>query len=438
MRPGLTGPRIGLRFATGAIVYVIVGYPIAAAALSILRPRPVARGDGTPTVSVIIACHNEVDVIGSKLANLCAIDYPSDLLEIVVVDDGSTDGTAEVAGPLLRGARLHRLPIRGGKAAAVNAGAAVTRGDIIVLSDATALLDSSALRELVRGFTDDEVGVISGRMTHHTTGIGRAIDLYWRYEDMLRSWETASGSTVGVNGNLFAVRRCDFEPLPAETVNDELTIALRVGAAGKRVIFEPRARVVDLPSQSMREEQGRRARMTAGRIQSVFGPARLAQAPEADTPALRRHGWNLRAADAPGDSISSATRSVGGHRVRRGVCCRRGERGRGADAGNEKPTRTAPARDLGPRRHRCRGLDPRLVQIDLEVPGHHLAEACCSGWDAVLGARQRIRSSGRPSGLSNTSSNRASTRRPTSMRRNCNGSSTGSRLMPASVPNAAT
>ncbi len=260
MRPGLAGPRIGLRFATGAIVYVIVGYPIAAAALSILRPRPVARGDGTPTVSVIIACHNEVDVIGSKLANLCAIDYPSDLLEVVVVDDGSTDGTAEVAGPLLRGARLHRLPIRGGKAAAVNAGVAVTRGDIIVLSDATALLDSSALRELVRGFTDDEVGVISGRMTHHTTGIGRAIDLYWRYEDVLRSWETASGSTVGVNGNLFAVRRRDFEPLPAETVNDELTIALRVGAAGKRVIFEPRARVVDLPSQSMREEQGRRAK----------------------------------------------------------------------------------------------------------------------------------------------------------------------------------
>ncbi|MEP6296817.1 MAG: glycosyltransferase [Ilumatobacter sp.] len=260
------------------VAYVLAGYPLLAAISARVRPRPVRRTDDTPSVTLIVPCHDEVDVIATKIENLLRLDYPSDRLEIVVVDDGSTDGTADAVRRALDGVRsnvrLLERPERAGKAAAINAAIAESSGDVSALSDATAVWDPGALRALVQSFGDEDVGVVSGRMSYGGDGVGRVLDLYWRYEDSIRSWESASGTTVGVNGNIFAIRRRDAEPLPAGTVNDELTLALRAAIAGRRIVFDPPAYAADLPSPTMRDETARRSRMTAGRLLSTMGPAR--------------------------------------------------------------------------------------------------------------------------------------------------------------------
>jgi cellulose synthase/poly-beta-1,6-N-acetylglucosamine synthase-like glycosyltransferase len=259
---------------TGSVLYVVVGYPVVAWILARTRPRPVRHRAHEPTVAVIVPCHNEADVITAKLANVRALDYPEDRLEVVVVDDGSTDGTAGAARVADPDVRVIELPARSGKAVAVNAGVTSTTGEIVVLSDATALLEPAALKALVRNFADPEVGAVSGRIAYRPGGVSQGVSAYWRLEDRLRTWESASGSTVGVNGDLFAVRRPSFLPLPEGTINDELALALQAAARGERVVYEPDAVATDIASQSMTEERQRRTRITAGRVQAVRGPAR--------------------------------------------------------------------------------------------------------------------------------------------------------------------
>jgi hypothetical protein len=264
-------------FGLGATAYVAFGYPLLVGAAARLRPRPVRRDpDALPSVSLLIPAHNEGDVLGPKLAGIDRIDYPPDRLEVIVVDDGSTDDTASVArSARARPCRVVDVRPRRGKSVAVNRGVAAATGDVIILSDASAELEPGAVRAIVAPFADPSIGAVSGTI-HYRDPSGRSAppaNVYWRYEDALRRWESASGSTVGVNGNLFAFRRATYQPLPDGTVNDEFTIAMRVAAAGARVVYEPDAISVDIAAGA-RVEAERRTRITAARFQSLFGPGR--------------------------------------------------------------------------------------------------------------------------------------------------------------------
>ena len=196
----------------------------------------------------------------------------------MVVDDGSDDGTAALAERFVaRGLRLLRQPRRVGKMAATARGMREASGDIVVLSDASALLEVDALRVAMRYFADSQVGVVSGRIKLFETGaaVERSAGIYWRYEDLLRQWESLSGTTVGVNGNFFAFRRELCPRLAPSTINDEFTIAMRIAAEGHRVIYAPDVVAFDLPSPTMTEERARRARIGAGRYQALIGTGLL-------------------------------------------------------------------------------------------------------------------------------------------------------------------
>jgi poly-beta-1,6-N-acetyl-D-glucosamine synthase len=256
-----------------AIGYTMVGYPLLMAARSKLRPRPTHR-DATirPSITVLVPAHDEADVIARKLDALLELEHPADRLEILVVDDGSTDGTGEIVqryvGPRVR--CLTRRP-RAGKMAALNAGIEAARGDLIVLTDASAIFDTDALTAAIAPFADPTTGVVSGQ--NLIRGGGGAVEqpagLYWRYQERLRAWESATGSTVGVTGNLFVFRREDHRPLPDDTINDEFAIAMDIGGRGGRVLYEPQAVAYDEASASMSEEMSRRTRINAGRYQSL-------------------------------------------------------------------------------------------------------------------------------------------------------------------------
>ncbi|MFN7950263.1 MAG: glycosyltransferase family 2 protein [bacterium] len=256
-----------------ALVYTFVGYPLLMAGWARLRPHPVRRAAITPPLTLLICAHNEEDVLERKLENALSLDYPKESLEILVVDDGSTDRTAEIVKRFAdRGVRLESQHPRQGKSLAVNLGVARATGEIVVLSDASPDYATDALRNAVRHFADPDVGVVSGRirLKDSASMVEVPAGLYWKYQELLCVWESATGTTVGVNGNLFAFRRVLFAPLAAETINDEFTVAMNIAKRGHRVLYDPEAVTHDIVSSSMSDEVARRARINAGRYQALL------------------------------------------------------------------------------------------------------------------------------------------------------------------------
>jgi len=252
----------------GTIAYVYLGYPLLMALWARLCPRPHHCADIFPPITLIIPAYNEAECIVEKLRNSLALSYPSDSLEILVVTDGSDDGT-ECLAASLQDPRIHVLhqPQRLGKAAAVARAAEVARGDLLVFTDANAVLSTTALIHLARHFGDPSVGAVGGvKRVRGSDGEG----LYWRYENMLKQWESSVSSVMGVPGELWAVRAKLYEPLPPDTILDDWTASMQLIADGWRVIQAPNAIAREDPSTSLRASWERRVRNAAGGWQGII------------------------------------------------------------------------------------------------------------------------------------------------------------------------
>jgi cellulose synthase/poly-beta-1,6-N-acetylglucosamine synthase-like glycosyltransferase len=225
-----------------------------------------------PSVSVVIAARNEAAVLARKLESVLGQRWPRALLEVIVVDDGSRDRTAEIArGFAARAVKLVALSEPAGKATALNLGVRRARGEVLVLTDARQPLDEDALPWLVAPLADPRVGAVSGelRLDRRLDGEGGGLGLYRRLDDAIRRAEAQSGSSVGVTGALWAMRRAAWTPLPPDTILDDLHEPLCVARGGGRVVVEPHARVLDAASPDPARELRRRTRTLAGNLQLV-------------------------------------------------------------------------------------------------------------------------------------------------------------------------
>jgi GT2 family glycosyltransferase len=252
-------------WSSAAVVgYTYAGYPLLINALARVRPRPVRRGSLEPTLSIVLAAHDEADKIAAKLDNLLSLDYPADKRQIIVVSDGSTDGTDDIVRRYAdRGVELIRVAVASGKPTALNHGVAAGTGELVVFCDARQRIDVQALRALVAPFADEQVGAVSGELfIEGDAGPG----LYWRYEKLIRAAEGALDSVVGATGALYAIRRALYEDLPAATLLDDVYTPMQIAMRGFRVLFEPAARVYDSEA-SMSGEFARKARTLAGNYQ---------------------------------------------------------------------------------------------------------------------------------------------------------------------------
>jgi poly-beta-1,6-N-acetyl-D-glucosamine synthase len=253
------------------IFFAYAGYPI----LLYLRAQfwsiPVRRASIFPQVTILLAAHNEEKNLPGKLTNLAELDYPADLLDVIVVSDGSGDGTNKILdaweGP---SRRSFKLPIHRGKAAALNVGAAEAKGEIIVFTDARQAIASDALKIIVENFADPCVGCVSGELMLRESAAARSAEglgLYWRVEKNIRYWEGLVGSTVGATGALYAVRRELFLPIPQDLILDDVYVPLQVVRQGQRVVFEPRALAWDDFMPSAKQEFRRKLRTLTGNYQ---------------------------------------------------------------------------------------------------------------------------------------------------------------------------
>src|SRR5713101_3046832 len=227
-----------------SLFYTYAGYPLLLALVSALKPRRVLRGDCEPTVTIIITAYNEERDLAAKLENTLALDYPCELLEIIVASDCSTDLTDEIARAFAeRCVRLVRQSQRLGKTAAQNMAVAEACGEIILFSDATSLYEPDVLRVMMPSFADPTVGCVAGRLIYVDAAesrVGRGARSYWSYETFLKRYESRVCSLIGASGCLYAVRRSAYVPLYAEACSDFI-IATKMVEQNLRAVYEPAA-----------------------------------------------------------------------------------------------------------------------------------------------------------------------------------------------------
>jgi cellulose synthase/poly-beta-1,6-N-acetylglucosamine synthase-like glycosyltransferase len=246
----------------GALAWTQVGYPLFAAALARVRTRPVRRADLTPTVSLIVAAHNEEDVIERRLQNLLELDYPPDRLQIVVASDESTDRTDELVEAIAaHEPRVRLLPCpREGKVAAQNRAVRATQGEILAFSDANAQWRPDALRKLVQNYADPQVAYVCGSSVYETADGTNREGTYWRFEGWLRRNESRLGSITGGIGAIYTVRRSDYVDVDPRFGHD-LALPYLMVQHGRRAVYEPEALASEKPSRDIEDEYRRKVRM---------------------------------------------------------------------------------------------------------------------------------------------------------------------------------
>lgn len=248
-------------------LYPFALYPVLVGLVGLVIRRRVHQDPGfTPTVTVIIAAYNEARHIEATIRNKLAQDYPRDLLNLIVVSDGSSDGTDEIVERLAtedRRVRLIRQEPRQGKTSALNLAVAQANGELLVFSDANSTYRPDTVRRLARNFADPGVGYVTGKMLYANPDgslVGDGCTAYMRYENALWKGETRIGSIVGVDGAVDCVRRSLYRPMRPDQLPDFL-LSLDIVEQGRRVVFDDAAIVMEEALSTESAEQSMRVRV---------------------------------------------------------------------------------------------------------------------------------------------------------------------------------
>lgn len=227
--------------------------------------------DRAPGVTFVIPAYNEEKHLAAKIENLRALDYPRGELQVVIVSDGSNDGTNDIlrniAEPWIEGVVLSE---RGGKANALNCAAARARHQLLVFSDASTLFAPDAVRKLARHFAEPHIGVACGALRFHASSESQQTEgIYWKYESALRLMENRLGASLNASGAVYALRRDAYQFLPRGTVLDDLLIPMNARKLGYGIIYDPEAIATDYAPETIQGEFTRRVRIAAGSFQAL-------------------------------------------------------------------------------------------------------------------------------------------------------------------------
>jgi len=256
------------------VLYTYAGYPLWLWLRSQWRRAPILRSSCMPSVSLVMVVRNEEQVLPRKLRNLLSLDYPPDKFEIVVVSDGSKDGTERILAEFAKEARVRWAsnPQSRGKASGLNEAIALARGEIVVFTDARQQIDGNALQLLMENFADPHVGCVSGELMlgdPDSGETGKGMGMYWRVEKRIREMESDSGSVIGATGAFYAARRELLSTVPDQLILDDVYIPLSILRQRRRVLFDSRARAWDVPDLGATREFARKVRTLSGNYQLV-------------------------------------------------------------------------------------------------------------------------------------------------------------------------
>jgi cellulose synthase/poly-beta-1,6-N-acetylglucosamine synthase-like glycosyltransferase len=268
------------------LLYAYIGYGVIASSISFLysifkKPISGELNSNLPQLTLIIPAYNEAEILLQKINNSLALDYPPDLISIIVVTDGSTDNSNEIVKSFSQIKIFYEVE-RKGKMAAINRVMQFVETPIVVFSDANTLLNTIALREIVKHYNNEKIGGVAGEkkiMTDISDNlVGQGEGLYWQYESAMKQLDSDLYTVVAAAGELFSIRTKLYKPLPNDTILDDLVLAINTCKQGYRIAYEKNAYAIEAPSLNLKEERKRKIRIAAGAAQAV---ARLGILPSA-------------------------------------------------------------------------------------------------------------------------------------------------------------
>jgi cellulose synthase/poly-beta-1,6-N-acetylglucosamine synthase-like glycosyltransferase len=248
------------------IAYILFGYPLLLAAWSRFAAKPARRAPIQPAISIVIPAYNGERFLAPKLKSVFELHYPPSKMEVIVVSDGSTDRTEDIAREFPAVLLLRQE--RSGKPAALNLAAAHATGEILVLTDVRQLLERESVAALVENFADAQVGVASGELLIRKGAAQEEADigLYWRFESWIRDRLSSIDSMFGATGPFYAIRRDLFVPMPNDVLLDDMYLPLAAFFRSYRLVVDRRAIAWDFPT-SLETEFRRKVRTLAGNYQ---------------------------------------------------------------------------------------------------------------------------------------------------------------------------
>jgi cellulose synthase/poly-beta-1,6-N-acetylglucosamine synthase-like glycosyltransferase len=226
-----------------------------------------------PTVTLLIPAYNEAAVLADKLTNSLQIDYPRQKLRILVVSDGATDATEAIASRFAdQGIELLPLSPNRGKMTALNEAFTMISSEIVVMSDANTMYHRTSIRKLVRHFVDPTIGAVSGKviLLNDHLSYAAAEAQYYGIEHSLQRLEGETGSMIGADGAMYALRRELYQYPPADTILDDFVISMDVVRQGLRLIHDPDALAFERNTAEMGGEFHRKVRVVAGGVQTLL------------------------------------------------------------------------------------------------------------------------------------------------------------------------
>ncbi len=250
----------------GLLVHTHFGYPFSLWAYLRLRRRPAGSAAADPppeppSVSLIIAAHDEAEVIAGKVSESLALEHPRERLQLIVVSDGSVDETVELARAA--GADLVLDLPRAGKIAAQNAAVEQATGEVLAFSDANSSWQPDALRELLNALSAPAVGYVCGQARFAAADGSSQEGAYWRYELWVRGLESATAGVTAGNGAIYAVRRHAYRALAASRSHD-LSFPFELTKGGWQAIYAAGAIADELLVPTIEGEFARKRRMMRG------------------------------------------------------------------------------------------------------------------------------------------------------------------------------
>ena len=282
------------------IIYTYVGYPCLLLVWSKLFQKKVRKSylSPEPMVSVIVAARNEENHIGARMQNLLRQEFPSKKMEVVIVSDGSQDATSEIVLGMCNNPvevqhngvntisshplKLIKCEESKGKPHAINLAVQHAKGEFFVFTDARQRFEPNAIKELIANFNDPQVGCVSGELVFYgdsDTTIKAEMEFYWSLEKRIRKMESAIHSVPGATGAIYAIRESLFQPLPEETLLDDVLIPMNVVFHGYRNVFDGKAVAYDAISKDLDQEKRRKVRTLLGNYQLLqLVPALLSPA----------------------------------------------------------------------------------------------------------------------------------------------------------------
>ena len=263
--------------AIGIVAYTFLGYGIVIAILVRLKGFFVKKlnpndNEFLPNVTLVVPCYNEADIIKDKVLNSLGLEYPKERLEIVFITDGSNDHFREVLQEFPQVKLLHD-DRRAGKTAAENRAMKFINSPIVVFTDANTILNKSAIKNIVRHFSNEKVGCVSGEkrvlVEQEDSASSAGEGMYWKYESFLKKMDSNLYSAVGAAGELVAFKTALYQDLPEDTILDDFMQSLLIASKGYRIVYEPDAYAMETGSDSTEEELKRKVRISAGGWQSM-------------------------------------------------------------------------------------------------------------------------------------------------------------------------